>query len=208
MTLTWEPSAQADHFVVSRNGSVIVNDVTTTTYRDRTVWPGASYVYSVHAIGGDGSKSKEAKTKIKLGKPPLDQARLSGEYDVRMTPASFENTTKPDPFAARFEFKPTCSPSEGACDVRWTVAYGVATGVLARSGLSYDGTAHGTYLLRDCHGDDANVTIAIHVEVKAARSGGDRSWEVSRIEGTFSQVSEIPSGCSGGVNIDWKFVSG
>jgi len=105
-------------YVLSRNGSTVVNDLTATTYRDDGIWPGTPYQYAIQAVGAGAELSKRSTVKIKTGTPPLVEARLSGDYDVPLTPVSYVNTTRPKAFDARFSFRPTCPPSEGACDVR------------------------------------------------------------------------------------------
>ena len=85
--LTWsEPGVPVDHYVVSRNGSVIDNDVAGPGYRDRAIWPSEPYEYEVTAIDASWESSRPASVRIRTDAPPLAESRLVGDFDVRMTP--------------------------------------------------------------------------------------------------------------------------
>jgi hypothetical protein len=206
VTLTWnEPEAPVDHYVVSRDGSVIDNDVSEPRYVDRAIWPSSGYRYEVVAVG-DSGKTRPASVHIRTNAPPLEQARLAGAFDVRMVPTAWDTVERPKAYEARFTFDPRCP--EGACPVVWDEYYGTAEGLLESNGATYSGTAHGTFSLVDCYGRKVNERIEIEVEVARANGSGsdDRAWIADRIRGTLRQIGPPVAGCEE-VSVSWRFRS-
>ena len=205
VTLTWAaPDVSVDHYVVTRDGSVIDNDVDGAEYRDRAIWPSQRYRYEVVAVDAASRSSLPATVSIRTNTPSLADARLVGDFDVRMTPTAWETPERPQPYEARFSFKPRCR--EGVCSVDWDEYYGTATGVLTRDGATYRGTAHGTFSLVDCQGEKVDERIEISLEVVRANGSDarDRFWLADGIRGTLRQIGPPVPGCQE-VSLTWRF---
>jgi hypothetical protein len=187
--------AGATGFKITRGG-VMLDTLTGTSFVDTNVTPGRRYVYRVISIDGAG-QSRPALAQIKVSKPPLTAARLSGLYNVTARTTSdsgFAHLTGHATFA--WTFTPSCSA--GPCNVHW-VDNGGFSGQATRSGTSYSLSFTG-FMGVTCNGTHAQSTATAHFRVTKAEAV-DGHWKVTRIRGTLDVETPAQLGCVSSSNV-------
>ncbi|MDP9299997.1 MAG: hypothetical protein M3P43_03750 [Actinomycetota bacterium] len=196
VVLTWAQGEglPVSYYAVTRDGRPITTvSPTTTTWIDRSVTPETRYVYTVAAVGADGTR---AVTRVIAKTPtaPLSTARFQGTFNVHLHATSHfgfsnfhgENQT------AGWRSTPTCR--KGPCDTKVADLHGKAFVVtLTRSGAAYEGTVSVSGIVK-CAG--ADVTSTFTVSVHATDAGAVRdSWVVTKVQGTMTQREAAQLGC-------------
>jgi hypothetical protein len=187
--------AGATGFKVTRGG-VMLTTLTTTSFVDKNVTPGHRYVYRVFSIDG-ADLSHPAQAQIKVSKPSLGAARLSGLYNVTARTTSdsgFTHLTGHATFA--WTFTPSCS--DGPCNVHW-VDNGGFRAEARRSGTSYSLSFSG-FMGVTCNGAHAQSNATAHFKVTKARAV-DGHWKVTRIRGTLDVETPAQLGCVSSSNM-------
>ncbi len=202
--LTWDPAPgfEAEHYEVTRNGTAIEDDLSSTRLVDGAVVPQTPYEYEVTAVDAAGMRTASSSVKVDTRAPPAADARLEGRFAMKMHVAGQSGlqggaTTG---FAMVFLYDPACA--KGACDVTWSRRDRPGSGRLTLAGDAYDGTVHSEFQIRSCHGGTLTETLAFTTKVVEA-SVIHGQWRATKIEGTLHE-SAPASGCVT-ATIDWTF---
>jgi hypothetical protein len=185
--------AKLDGFEISRDGQVVARlPATASRYVDRDVAARGHYVYSIEATIGS-RRSQPAAAEATLPTPPLADARLTGNFDVRITISGASGYGNDVPtFTAGWRFRPTCEA--GACDVIWSDNASRSVHARAsRHGGIYRISYHGFYFI-SCSGTHAtsSLDITLHVTKARVRHG---EWVASHVRGTYDQSEAEQLGC-------------
>lgn len=193
---TLEPSV----FHIERDGVEIGQTPgSSRRYVDSTTSFGTRYRYRVVAeIPGAevSSRSLAAKTPV----PPIERARLQGEYKVTYTVLSSNlgNAHPGDPVGAyTWRFAPNCA--DRACGGKWTILLkqGRAVGTFSFKASKYVGKMSGVSL-GSCNGvDDTNDNATLDLEIARARVV-DGVWAAVVFEGSYRQYFPSGNGCIAG----------
>jgi hypothetical protein len=206
VVLSWSPSTGEfiGYRILRDGGAIDVVAAPSTTYTDTRVLPTGTYSYGVEAYTQGGDNSEQAVLQVKTPKAPLSAARLTGVYDVRLTPKSqFGFTSTLGPERDGWRFKPVCS--NGVCDVAWNELGHKDLGAkLKRSGVSYHGTDPSSITGR-CSGVGVTGTIEVTIKVTKAALMRD-TWMATQIQGTVIQRSSAQLGCLS-AGIDFTFTA-
>ena len=202
LVLTWTApdGITIDHYEVRRNGVTIDRDVTTATFSDVDVEPGARYRYAVVGVDADGVATGEATTSIRTDEPKLALARLEGSFVVRMVVDRASGTT--DPVRGgdiSFTFDPACR--SGPCPVGWSVRRARTDGTLRRDDAVYTAKLRTPLFIRNCHGDVVDEALVVRLRVSRA-AALDGEWRATKIEGSIREISSY-GGCLT-ATIDWN----
>jgi hypothetical protein len=192
VTLTWQPSAGADSFVVVRDGRTLSSSDTGTVFKDEKAEPGVTYRYQVTAVGSGGIRSEPATVSISTHTPSLSEARLSGAFVTKLHVTSQSGLINAASRNDRlFRFAPHCG--SGACDVTWSEKGLGGSGVLHRNGSRYSGTVHAPFAVSSCFG--ARVTETLVFEIRITHAKVQRGeWSAGSFTGTLRE-SASTSGC-------------
>ena len=185
----------ATGYKVTRGG-IMLGTLTTTSFVDKNVTPGHRYVYRVFSIDG-ADQSHGALAQIKVSRPSLASARLSGLYSVtaRTTSSSgFSHLVGHATFA--WTFTPTCSA--GPCAVH-LVDNGGLRGLATRSGTEYSFSESG-FMGVTCNGAHVDSSATAHFRVMKAKAV-DGHWKAARIRGTLDVETPAALGCVSSSNV-------
>ncbi len=184
----------ASSFEITRSG-VALDTLSSTTFVDTTAKPGHRYVYRVISVRG-ADQSRPAMAAIKVAKPALARARLTGLFNVEgrsVSSSGFKHLNGEATYA--WHFTPTCAA--GPCKVRWSDdgLHAVAT----RSGTSYTFTASG-FMGVTCGGAHTSSTATVHLQVMRAQAIGGR-WKAFLFHGTLDVETSPQLGCVASSNV-------
>jgi hypothetical protein len=194
--LSWtqpEGGTPIQTYVVYRNNSLVDEiPASSTTFDDDSVDPGKKYTYELEAKAGE-LQTRFIRVKVSTPTPPLGEARLEGDFNVKFTFVSsrgFQSTT--DNFTAGWHFKPKCKA--GACDVTWTdLTEKTLKGTLNRKRDAYSGKDSGVFFATcGAHQVTSALTITFNVTKAKGQSG---KWLATRIEGTVGHFAASQLGC-------------
>ena len=193
VTLRWAtPEGEADRLVVYRDGDRLASlEPDRSRFVDDSVLPAVRYTYVIEAVL-DGKAAKSDPIRVKTPPAPLGMARLDGTFTVDLRDTShYGFSSFPGDIQSGWRFKPKCR--QGACDVTWKDAQGVAlAGVLQNAGPRYEGTA--TTRLASCGELRGSGTVTVMIEVVKAASVRD-AWRATEIVGTFVERFPAQLGC-------------
>jgi hypothetical protein len=119
--LTWDPAPgfEAEHYEVTRNGTAIEDDLSSTRLVDGDVVPQTPYEYEVTAVDAAGMRTASSSVKVDTHAPPAADARLEGRFAMKMHIAGQSGLQGgATGFAMVFLYDPACA--KGACDVTWS----------------------------------------------------------------------------------------
>jgi hypothetical protein len=189
VTLSWDTPAgfEVDHYQVARDGRMVADDVSHTTYTDADAEPGTTYRYAVKAVDASGTTTQPASAAVQTGRPPLADARLEGRFVMKLHITSQSGLRSgAHGGGIVFVFSPTCH--SGPCNVVWSLQGSSGSGTLIRNDATYGGTVHAPFFVRSCRGGAINETLVFHLRVGAgeASRGG---WRASKIEGTLDETA-------------------
>ena len=194
--LSWtqpEGGTRVQSYVVYRNHS-LVDEVPgdTTTFNDDSVDPGKKYTYEVEAKAGE-LQTGFIRVKVSTPTPPLRDARLEGDFNVKFTFVSssgFQST--PKNFTAGWHFAPKCK--SGACDVTWTdLTEKTLKGTLSRKRDAYSGKESGQFFAT-CGSHQVTSVLSITFKVTKAK-GQSGEWLATKVEGTMDHSATSQLGC-------------
>jgi len=196
VTLTWtQPSGGSpiQTYDIYRNDTLVDEiDAGTTTYTDQSVSPGRKYTYELRATAND-LQTGFVSVVVKTPKPPLFQARVAGDFNVRFKFVSASGFTKTSgSFTAGWSFKPKCS--DGPCDVKWSdLGEKTLKATLDRKGLKYTGQDDGLFFAT-CGSHQVTSHLVIAFTVTKAK-GIDGEWRATAIKGTVNHSAASQLGC-------------
>ncbi|HEX9313315.1 MAG TPA: fibronectin type III domain-containing protein [Actinomycetota bacterium] len=196
VTLSWSQppgGAAIDTYLIYRNDSPVDEvAVGTTTYSDKGVTPGKKYTYELKAKGGT-LETEFVSVSVTTPKPPVEDARLAGDFNVNFTITSSTGFQTVDPhFTAGWHFKPKCKT--GACAVTWSdLSEDSLKAALKRKGATYTGSDSGLFFAT-CGSHQATSDLTIDFKVTKAK-GIDGQWLATRIEGTVTHFASAQLGC-------------
>ena len=125
-------------------------------------------------------------------KPPLSQARLAGDFNVRLKFISESGFTTTKGFTAGWSFKPKCS--DGPCDVKWSdLGEKSLRATLHRKGAKYSGEDDGLFFAT-CGSQRVTSHVVITFTVRKAK-GIDGEWRATAIKGTLDHSAASQLGC-------------
>jgi hypothetical protein len=184
----------ASSFEVTRSG-VALDTLSSTTFVDTTAKPGHRYVYRVISVRGV-DRSRPALAAIKVAKPSLARARLTGLFNVEarsVSSSGFKHLSGTATYA--WHFTPTCAA--GPCAARWSDdgLHAVAT----RSGSSYSFTVTG-FMGVTCGGAHTSSTATVHLHVMRAQALSGR-WKAFQFHGTIDVETAPQLGCVASSNV-------
>jgi Fibronectin type III domain len=195
VTLTWtQPSGGSpiQTYDIYRNDTLVDEvDAGTTTYTDQSVSPGRRYRYELRAAANE-LQTSFVSVSVKTPKPPLTQARLAGDFNVRFKFASQSGFSKTTGFTAGWSFKPKCS--DGPCDVKWSdLGEKTLRATLDRKGAKYSGQDDGLFFAT-CGSHRVTSHLVITFTVTKAK-GMDGEWRATAIKGTVDHSAASQLGC-------------
>jgi len=133
--------------------------------------------------------------------PPLDSARLSGQFLITLKVTSQKGLLSPiSGGSSVWTFKPQCA--SGACKVTWTSSPNGSKGTLRNTGVYYSGVLSTPANIRSCTGAATNEHVVLHIRVTAA-STVNSAVMATKISGTMSEKNKT-HGCKVSQAI-WSF---
>src|SRR5262249_46257012 len=161
------PSADAQSYVVARDGRTLTSSDTGHTYKDTKPQPATTYRYQVVAVGADGVRSKPATVTVSTHVPPLDEARFSGSFVTKLHITSQSNLKSGVSGNTRlFKFAPHCG--KGACSVTWSEKGLTGSGTLNQNGTHYAGTISAPFGISSCFGARVSETLVFNIKITHA----------------------------------------
>jgi hypothetical protein len=117
--------------------------------------------------------------------PPLEQARLTGQFLVTLKVTSQKGLLSPiSGGSAVWTFKPKCA--KGPCKVSWSASPSGSKGDLRNTGIYYSGTFSTPANIRSCTGAATKEHVVLHIHVTAAATVSGVIM-ATKIAGTMSE---------------------
>lgn len=194
--LGWTPnpdSIKVTGYQLYRNSMKLADlDADETSYVDKTIVPGPTYEYELRAVAG-GKQSESASATIHFAEPPLEEARLEGQFALPSKVVSWSGLKKkPRPRTYSWYFRPKCK--KGACRVDWRDYDLEAHSVLARNGADYKGKYSGFFNVT-CGNAHTPAKVKIRLEVTEAKVEAG-VWKATKVEGTVTTNVAPQLGCT------------
>lgn len=196
VTLSWTPPLggdQPERYTIYRDDEYLDSVVApATTYTDETVLPGKTYSYEVRAVLGS-LESPGVPTVVHTPVPPLDDARVQGDFNVKVALVSQTGYISYNHnFTLGWHFKPKCDT--GACNVVWTDLYEKSfKATLVLKNGNYTGSDSGDFG-STCNGVHHNSTLTLDFHVtKAKVMNGE--WRATKLVGTLEEDDPAQLGC-------------
>ncbi len=196
VVLTWTAGegTPAVRYQVSRDGKVAATlDPAETRWVDDDVLPESRYIYTVAAVGADGSSAPSHVT-ARTQTAPRATASLKGVFNVHIHATSHYGFSDFGSGNANlgWRFTPTCA--QGPCDTKLADLHLKNFRLtLAKEGTSYEGDA--TLNARVTCGK-ATVSSSFTISVRVSDADVLRGdWVATKIEGTMRQFESPQLGC-------------
>ena len=124
--------------------------------------------------------------------PPLEQARLTGQFLVTLKVTSQKGLLRPiSGGSAVWIFKPKCN--SGVCDVTWSASPNGSKGTLKNTGIYYSGKFATPANIRSCTGSPNNESVVVRIHVTSATTVNG-IVTAAKISGTMTEKNSSP-GC-------------
>jgi hypothetical protein len=201
VTLDWSAlDGHVESYAVLRDGNMLKEGLSATTFVDRSVVPGKRYVYSVIGVDTARRRTRPGTVTVKTHRPSVRGGRLGGVFITRLQLLrSHGLATAPTGGAFTFVFRPRCR--SGPCTVRWRVGERQTSGRLGWRHGVYVGLVKGPFQIRSCTGATIDEGLRVRLRVTAAALVGE-DWRATRFRGTLAESVHAP-GCAQ-AGITWR----
>jgi hypothetical protein len=193
VSLTWDDAPAElglDHYLVSRDGESIADQVAEAAFVDEAALPGTEFTYEVVAVG-DAGTTEVASVTVTTQDLDVDQALVEGRYAVSMRVIETNLNDRGSTATMKWEFTPACE--FGVCDLVWTVTRKDAAGLVFPKSTRYQGVGSGPFLIRSCFNDPVNEDLTLVFTVKKGEVRGG-VFTATTLKGTVREVAKTP-GC-------------